>query len=396
MARVALFIVILTLGTIAALAAGETGGLALTNFSGVSIQSLTVTQDNKLYASVIDSSQLQGIYRSKDEGRSWELVDQGPGPAITAIAVHPLQPDVLFVGTIGGPVISSHHLWRSSDGGQSWRKFFLDLPAQPDGLLPAVTALAMDPNQPDMLYVGTDGHGLYQFDVGLRGEGFRRVGDVVLPEAYIKQLQIGPTGWVYAVTNDGLFARSDAGWQQIGSLPEQPVSLAVAPGDPQTLYAGGASNGAYRSTDGGHRWTRISTGLEAVPGAALRVTSLAVDEQDSQHVVLATAYVVAGRLIGRTIYESYDGGSHWAKVGDTIGLVTGLILNQGSIYAATSDGLMRYGTFAELPVTSFLSRRPLANPTVTQHLILILTIVLAGLTLLGRKEWVLGRDRASM
>jgi photosystem II stability/assembly factor-like uncharacterized protein len=110
------------------------------------------------------------------------------------------------------------------------------------------------------------------------------------------------------------------------------------------------STGAYRTTDGGQTWEPISNGLEMIPGAALRVTALAVDEQDPNHVVAATAYGVgrsAVQLVPWGIYESSDAGRSWTKLAEADSVVMQLTINQGVISAATANGLARYGEAPE-------------------------------------------------
>lgn len=395
--RIGLFSLILTLGTMTALVAGETEGLALADLSDAPVRAMTTTTDgNMLYADVAGGEQPTGIYRSPDSGYTWQYVSSGPGPAVNTLVVHPENKMVLFAGTDGGSVVSTNNLWRSDDGGKTWRKFFLSLPASPDGVIPAVTALATDPNQPGALYVGTEGQGVYRFDVGSDGQGYSMVGDVSLYNAHVKSLVVGPDSRVYALTNDGLFATDEENWQKLEALPEKPISLVVAPDNAQLLYAGTPSSGAYRSTDGGQTWESISAGLGMTPGAALRVTNLVVDEQNPKHVAVATAYGLGSKLAGGGIYESNDAGSTWTKLGDTAGVVRQLTFNQGAIYAATAEGLTQYGQPAEpAPVASFPALRPLLTPNGVQILILMLTIVLAGLALIGPAEWVLGRHRAT-
>jgi hypothetical protein len=135
--------------------------------------------------------------------------------------------------------------------------------------------------------------------------------------------------------------------------------------------------------------------LGLIPGAALRVTALVVDEQEAQHVFAATAYGLGSQLVEGGIYESPDGGHSWTKLGDAAGLVTHLIINQGDLYVATAKGLIRYGKPAEpAPVISLPSLRRLVHPSGSQVLILILTLGLAGLALLGRIEWLTERRQS--
>jgi hypothetical protein len=95
-------------------------------------------------------------------------------------------------------------------------------------------------------------------------------------------------------------------------------------------------------------------------------------------------------LAGGSVYESLDGGAQWHKLGETDAVVEKLNINGGTVYAATGKGLTQYGeeTRAVIPVPAL---RPLANPSGLQLAILLLTVVMAGLALVGRTEWLLRR-----
>lgn len=392
--RIGLFAVILTLGTAAALVAGETQGMAMADLSDAPVQVVTTAgQGSTLYADVRSDSSAAGIYRSNDNGLTWQAVSAGPGVPLNDLVVHPINERVLFAGSEGGPVASTSNLWRSDNGGQTWHKFYLSLPTNPDGLIPAVTALATDPNQPGALYVGTAGQGVYRFDVGSDGHGYSLVGNVSLYDAHVKGLEVAADSRVYALTNKGLFVNSGGDWDKLETLPEAPVSLAVDPGNSQIIYAGTPSSGVYRSNDGGQSWESLSVGLEMSPGVALRVTALVVDEQNPERVAVATAYGLGSKLAAGGVYESLNGGNQWTKLGEAEDVVEKLSINRGVVYAATSKGLTPYGeTPAEgQPVMPIPALQPLANPSGLQLAILILTIVMAGLVLLGRVEWLLRR-----
>jgi photosystem II stability/assembly factor-like uncharacterized protein len=394
-ARIGLFALILSLGTLAALVMGETEGLALADLSGASVQAVAIaSSDDVVYASMTGGPQPTGIYRSDDNGRTWQVVSPGPGLVADALAVDPTNETILYAGTAGGPADTTYSLWFSDNSGQTWHKFPLSLPTSSEGMLPGVTALAVDPDQPDVLYVGTDGHGVYRFATEWDNYGYELLGGLSLNTVHVNRLVVGPQGRLYALTNDGLFVTDGDAWQTL-SLPEQAVSLAVAPDDPEQLYAGCVSTGLYRSTDGGQTWERLDNGLDMTAGAALRVTALAVDEGNPRHVVAATAYGVGSRFAAGDIYESQDRGHTWNKVAEAEGVVTQLTINQNVIYAATSSGLARYGTqAASSPTISLPDLSPLANPSGVQVLILVLTAALAGLALTGRGEWVSGRQAA--
>jgi photosystem II stability/assembly factor-like uncharacterized protein len=394
--RILLFTIILSLGTVAALVSGEVPGLALADLSGASVQAMTkASQGNVIYAGLVGGPKPTGIFRSADNGGTWEMVSSGPGVAVNALAVHPANDAVVYAGTSGGPIATTHSLWKSTNSGQTWHSFTLGLPADAYGMIPTVTALAVDPNQPEVLYVGTDGQGVYRFDQG-RGS-YELLGGISLYNAHVNGLVISPDSKVYALSSDGLFVNAGHEWQRLESLPELAVSLAVAPNDPQTLYAGGSSTGAFRATDGGQSWESISSGIDMIPGTALRITALSVDEQNPSHVVAASAYGVGSQLARGSIYQSTDAGLNWSKLAEADGVVKQLTLSNGVVYAATSNGLARYGELtSSASVISLPDFRPLANPTGIQVLILVLTVGIAGLALIGRREWVLGRSPAAV
>lgn len=397
--KTGLFLFILGLGITITLLIGETSGLALADLSQASIRAITTSPNGQvLYVALngnsqSENSQLDGLYRSDNNGRTWQFTGSGPGAVINVLVMHPTNEAVLFAGSAGGPLATTNNLWRSDDAGQTWRKFFLSLPAHPDGLIPAVTALAVDPNQPQTLYVGTDGQGVYRFDVGLDGLGYSLVGGVSFHDLRIKDLGIGLDGQVYALTEDKLFASIEgADWQELTLPPETPHDLAIAATEPGTLYILAFSGTVYRSLDGGQNWERIGGDWWAIPAAELQGTALTVSKLDAHHVVISTAYEIDKRMIGGNIYETYDAGQNWAKIAEANGVVTHLIIADDAIYAAAPNGLVRYREPVEPGLGDGLYK--LTNLTEAQLLALLITVGLAGLIALGRMEWILKLERS--
>lgn len=397
--RLVLFSLILILGTMIALVVNETPGLALVDLNDVSVQTIaTAAQGNVLYAGVAGTSQSSGLYRSLDNGHTWQLAGSLPQPTVNALTVRPDNRSVLYAGGPGGPMATTNNLWRSEDGGQSWRKYNLNLPANPQYQLPAVTSLAVDPNRPDVLYVGTDGQGVYRFEESRLG--YELVGGVSMYNGHIRSLVIGPDSRLYALTPEGLFTTQDDVWQKLEALPELAISLAIAPDKPQTLYAGSASSGLYRSLDGGQSWERLNQGLDMPPGAALRVTALAIDPENPGHLALATAYGLGSQLGPGHLYESHNAGDHWDKVADLESLVTNLTISNDVIHAVTANGMRQYGestgvSAEPVSATPLGELRTLIHPSGTQILILVLTLGLAALALLAPIDWLMRRRQAT-
>jgi photosystem II stability/assembly factor-like uncharacterized protein len=91
------------------------------------------------------------------------------------------------------------------------------------------------------------------------------------------------------------------------------ASVAGVPGDPSTYYAGAASGGVWKSTDGGNRWTPI---FDKQPVAA--IGALAVAPTDASVVWAGTgeAWVIRDSdVIGNGIYKSTDAGKNWTNMG---------------------------------------------------------------------------------
>ena len=147
-----------------------------------------------------------GLYRSEDSGRTWAkailLPAHDHGPDVMAIAGHPGEAEVLYVGTHEAGVL------KTTDGGKTWKVANRGF----GGL--DVHGLAIDPNVPDKLHalVREKGSGIYRTTTGAQG-GWVRVDDG--PAGEIKTLASVniPTGmggiFLYAGTGEGLQRNPD-------------------------------------------------------------------------------------------------------------------------------------------------------------------------------------------
>ena len=91
------------------------------------------------------------------------------------------------------------------------------------------------------------------------------------------------------------------------------AAVAGVPGDPSTYYAGAASGGVWKSTDGGNRWEPV---FDKQPVAA--IGSLAVSRSDPSSVWAGTgeAWVIRDSdVMGNGIYKSTDAGKTWTNMG---------------------------------------------------------------------------------
>ena len=212
------------------------------------------------------SATAQGIEVSEDGGRSWQpLPIGGRNEEVFALSLHPLDPDILFVGRRDG-------LWKSKDGGRSWE--VLPYP----GSVPL--SVAIPKSQPDTLYLATARRGVYKSSDG--GYQWTQVSEG-LPEA------------------------------RAGGRPEEIRTLVVHPLDPNVVYAALARHGIYRTADGGASWHKFNQGLPFIMGGPIRTPRLAFHPEDSQRLYLAFNQRIHSHLIRTRLYL-LSGKDEWLPV----------------------------------------------------------------------------------
>src|SRR3954454_1994062 len=104
------------------------------------------------------------------------------------------------------------------------------------------------------------------------------------------------------------------------------AAIAGIPGDPSTYYAGAASGGVWKTTDGGIRWVPVSDSL-----GVTAIGALAVAPSDPNVVWAGTGEAWAIRdsdVIGDGIYKSTDAGQTWTHMGlDETGRIGRIIVH---------------------------------------------------------------------
>jgi photosystem II stability/assembly factor-like uncharacterized protein len=178
----------------------------------------------------------------------------------------------------------------------------------------------------------------------------------ISPDKYFKAVQ-------YAKAHIKKFSRGTASlnqWEFMGptNLSGRTISLAINPQDPNTIFAGSASGGLWRSRTGGVAgdWQRITIGYPV-----LGIGSIAIAPNDSSVMYIGTGEVYRyggtfGGLVERTTRGSYgygilkstDAGTTWTKSLDwTNDQQTGVQsikinpLNPNTVWAATTNGIYK-------------------------------------------------------
>jgi photosystem II stability/assembly factor-like uncharacterized protein len=192
-----------------------------------------------------------------------------------ALAADPTDPNVLYLGMDGDPEPGAGRtgggVFKSTDGGYTWRQ----LPSQP-GSRRVFNALVADPTQPGRLYWGACGMagGLYRSDDA--GASWKRV---FSDEQWVFNVAVSADGIVYC-PGTNLWKSLDHGetWQRITDFAEQMqiVGLEVDPRDARTIWLSRvtwdsrAEGSVHRTSDGGATWQDITGDLPYCKPTVLR------------------------------------------------------------------------------------------------------------------------------
>src|SRR5262249_8807968 len=173
-----------------------------------------------------------GVYRSDDGGKSWKNVGLKDSQHIGRILIDPRNSDVVYVAA-QGPLWNAggdRGLFKTTDGGKNWKQVL----KISDNT--GVTDVVLDPRNPDIL----------------------------IAAAYQRRRHVwtlingGPESAIHKSTDGGIT------WKKLkAGLPSEDlgrISLAIAPSNPNVVYAGIESidkkGGVFRSDDLGENWER--------------------------------------------------------------------------------------------------------------------------------------------
>jgi len=181
-----------------------------------------------------------GIYRSRDGGKSWENMGLKKSEHISKIIIHPENSSILWVAS-QGPLWSKggeRGLYKSTDGGETWERKLGD-----DEWVGATDVL-IDPRNPNVLYAATWQR--HRTVAGYMGGG---------PGTAIYKSEDGGENW--RELKSGLPTSKNMG----------KIGLAISPQQPDVVYAAieldRRTGGVYRSEDRGESWKKMS---DAVAG----------------------------------------------------------------------------------------------------------------------------------
>jgi len=277
---------------------------------------------NVLYAGTYGS----GVFKTMDGGANWNvtgLIDV----AVNTLAIDPGAPDTVYAGT-GIYSWTRAGVYKSTDGGDTWVETGLkDL---------VVNVIAIDPTSPNVVYAGTS-NGIWKSGDG--GVSWTLMDDG-LAETDIKSLAIDPIHpeTLYAGTEAGVFKSEDGAthWspKNSGLTNTYVNTLVIHPGNPDILYAG-TKGGVFKTINGGDTWSITSDNP-----LITMINTLAIDP-------LSPETLYAGSVL---VFKSTDGGATWNMTSLPASYVGVILLdpvNPSVLYAGTWDGVFRSSDAAE-------------------------------------------------
>lgn len=300
-----------------------------------------------------------GVWKTTDAGVHWDNISDGSfGGSIGAVEVALSDPNVVFAGegeqTIRGNVSPGRGIWRSEDGGKSWKHMGLAQtrhiarirchPTNPDVVLVAALGNAFASHPDRGIYKTTDG--------GRRWKKVLHVND----STGAADLTYDPSNprIVFASTwnmrrnahsmssggpGSGLWRSTDGGdsWVSINDHPGLPKGIwgicgvAVSPSNNDIVYAliENEQGGLFRSDDAGKTW-RLVNGDRSLRQRAWYFSRLCIHPSNPEELY----------VLNVSLHRSTDGGKRFASIGTRHADNHDMWIHpdQPSIMAVSNDG----------------------------------------------------------
>ena len=114
-------------------------------------------------------------------------------------------------------------------------------------------------------------------------------------------------------------------YRYIGPEGNRISSVAGVSGDPKTYYAGAASGGLWKSSDGGTRWAPI---MDDQPVSSIGAISVAPSDPNVVWVGTGEPFIRSHISLGWGVFKSTDAGKSWTKMGlDNTGRISRMVID---------------------------------------------------------------------
>ena len=237
-----------------------------------------------------------GVFRSDDGGRTWHELMGVHGKSIRALAMAPSDHNTLVIGALDG-------VFRSRDGGATWERITPEnsTAIENHSSLKNFVSVAIDPQNPDIIYAGTR-HLPWKTTDG--GATWHNLKEGILDDSDVFSIIVDPKvpSRVYASACSGIYKSDDGAevFHRVQGLPHSAIRTRVLKQDPQrpSIVYAGTTGGLWKTVDSGTRW-------ELVSSADLIVNDVLIDPRDPNRVLVATDM--------QGVLASNDGFAHYTS-----------------------------------------------------------------------------------
>ncbi|MGO9517096.1 MAG: WD40/YVTN/BNR-like repeat-containing protein [Candidatus Korobacteraceae bacterium] len=235
-----------------------------------------------------------GVFRSDDGGRSWSELMGAHGKSIRAMAMAPSDHNTLVIAAVQG-------VFRSRDAGATWERISPENPMaiENHSSLKNFVSVAIDPQNPDIIYAGTQ-HLPWKTTDG--GAHWHNLKEGILDDSDVFSIIIDPRkpSRVYASACSGIYLSENGAelFHRVQGLPHSAIRTRVLKQDPQrpSIVYAGTTGGLWKTTNGGAKWTLVSA-------PDVIVNDVLIDPRNPERVLLATDL--------RGVLVSTDGFAHY-------------------------------------------------------------------------------------
>lgn len=310
-----------------------------------------------------DSPELAGLYRSLDQGVTWEQLSGLKRIDIWSLAISPSDPNTMAAGARDG-------VYLTVDLGKTWRK----ISSVENRELAPVVSLAFDSKNSEALYAGTP-HLPWKTPDG--GKTWHPVHEGMIDDSDVFSIHVDANQpqRVFASACSGIYRSENAGalWTKMTGAKGASYRTYVITQDPKqpNLVYAGTTWGVAKSTDGGQNWLKVSQEATrsiafdpAVPGRMYFATDEAGmlrsdDGGDTIHAVnqgfcnrQLPAITSTGKVVlTASIYEPTNGGvfrlqageSQWSRIAPSSEIPVQLLKlesTENGVYALSYDSLL--------------------------------------------------------
>ncbi len=233
---------------------------------------------------------LNGCFRTLDGGRTWKITTGWNMTEGRDVSVDPREPDHVYLALPDGVAVST-------DRGESWARREKGLPDRGK----YTQSIEVDRTRAGRVLAGCE-TGIYLTENGAKS--WRRVLPTKATVDDIQQSPHDPRHWLAVTQADGAWASTDGGvkWTKLAGVPSEHALYNVTfdPTDAKRCAIASWTYGVLTSEDGGRTWTDRNAGLPE-PHRAWRV---GVEPHSGR---------LYASIVGETLFHSDDFGRAWER-----------------------------------------------------------------------------------